>query len=398
MKNLLYVLHSGTAGGTFLTNNDLMKNVEGHYEIFLLGAENDSLRLYKYSNGKLSLIKKYIRKNKWSAKNFHDSWLTYIYFDILINYKIDLIHIRHFINHSFDLPLIAKKLNIPVIVSIHDFYLICPFYVLLNENNEYCAGKCNNNSINCYNSLASLNDINSKQLIDTWRFEVSLMMNHVNCFITTSNIVKELFLSIYPELIKSNFQVIEHGRDFPKANSQFYEIPSSEDKIKILCPANYLNAMKGSEFIKTLKNIDKDNKLEFHFLGNCRDGIEEYGINHGTFERDEFFKKLKNIKPSFIGIFSIWPETYCHTLTEAWSCGVPVLGSNIGVIEDRILAENGGWVVDINNPDDAYDLILKIASDTHCYLDMVNNVSEIYLKSTKEMSNQYLEIYNYLVK
>ena len=33
MKNLLYVLHSGTAGGTFLTNDDLMKNVEGHYEI-----------------------------------------------------------------------------------------------------------------------------------------------------------------------------------------------------------------------------------------------------------------------------------------------------------------------------------------------------------------------------
>ena len=74
------------------------------------------------------------------------------------------------------------------------------------------------------------------------------------------------------------------------------------------------------------------------------------------------------------------------------------MGSNIGVIEDRILAENGGWVVDIKNPNDAYDLILKIASDTHCYLDMVDNVSKIYLKSTKEMSNEYLEIYNYLVK
>ena len=33
MKKILYVLHSGITGGTFLTNRDLMGNVEGEYEI-----------------------------------------------------------------------------------------------------------------------------------------------------------------------------------------------------------------------------------------------------------------------------------------------------------------------------------------------------------------------------
>lgn len=136
MKRILYVLHSGVTGGTFLTNKDLMKNVQKKFNVFLLSAEKDTLNLYNYVNNELILIKEYDRNYKWSAKDFHNNWLSYIYFDILNEYKIDIIHIRHLLNHSFDLPKIAKKLNIPVVLSFHDFYFICPFYVLLNEDNN----------------------------------------------------------------------------------------------------------------------------------------------------------------------------------------------------------------------------------------------------------------------
>jgi len=393
IKRILYVLHSGTTGGTFLTNKDLMKNVENYYDVFLLTAEKDKLCVFNYFKKNLKLVKEYPRKNSWSATNFHDSWLTYIYFDVLLNFKIDLIHIRHFINHSFDLPEVAKSLNIPVIVSIHDFYLICPYYVLLNENMEYCSGVCNHNEVNCYNSLSSLNDINSKELIPIWRQKVSELINYIDFFITTADFVKNLFLNIYPKINPNFFKVIEHGRDFPKINKKLYEIPSDKKPIKILCPANYLNIMKGANIIKQIKMEDKNNLLEFHFLGNCRDDIENWGINHGVFERDEFHMKVNEIKPSFIGIFSIWPETFCHTLTESWSCGIPVLGSNIGVINDRILENNGGWIIDINNPKAAYELILSIAKSPKIYTDKLLDIRKISLKTTREMANEYLIIY-----
>ena len=61
MTKILYVLHSGVRGGTFLTNKDLMKNVEKEYDVFLLGAENDFFRLYSFSKGKLEIIKEYSR-------------------------------------------------------------------------------------------------------------------------------------------------------------------------------------------------------------------------------------------------------------------------------------------------------------------------------------------------
>lgn len=417
MKNILYVLHSGITGGTFLTNKDLMKNICNDFNIFLLNSENDFLNLFKYVNHELVLLKKYprhIKYNcdnidfnkdyKWSAKEFHNSWLTYIYFDILTTQKIDIVHIRHLINHSFDLPQISKKLNIPVVLSIHDFYFICPFYTLLDENNHYCAGKCSDNNISCYSPLNSLNDINSKEIISQWRHNVLDMFSFVDIFITTSNFVKDLFLSVYDNGVinKNNFKVIEHGRDFPKFNKTFFEYPSKNNPIKILCPANHLNIMKGSELIKSIKNEDVDNLIEFHFLGNCHDSVENYGVDHGTFDRDEFYKEIDKIKPSFIGIFSIWPETFCHTITEAWSCGIPVIGSNIGVIQDRILKNSGGWVIDINDSKRTYKKILDIAYGNNnekddSYETVLSNINNLKFKSTKEMSDEYKVIYDFLL-
>lgn len=414
MKKILYVLHSGVTGGTFLTNKDLMRNVQKEYEVYLLTAENNDFKIYRFSGNKLKFIKKYPRHlklnvaindsdlelHKWNVEEFHNSWFTFIYFDILTKFNIDIVHIRHLINHSFDLPQVAKKLDIPVMLSMHDFYFICPFYVLLDENNRYCEGKCRNNDENCYCPLYTLENINSKKIISKWRKNVLKMFSYVDYFITTSEIVKKLFLDIYNDrtIINSdNFIIIEHGRDFPELNKSFYEVPSFEKPVKILCPANNLNIMKGSELIKQIKLGDRNNLIEFHFLGNCYDNIEEYGISHGIYERDEFYKKVDEIKPSFIGIFSIWPETFCHTLTESWSCGIPVIGTNIGVIEDRIQKNDGGWIVDRDNPEMIYSLLEDIIKKGK-YSEIVENISKIELKDTKAMTSEYLKIYDLMLR
>lgn len=413
MKRILYVLHSGVTGGTFLTNKDLMRNVQKDYEIYLLTAEYNDLKIYRYYENELKFIRRYPRHlninvpvndsdvdfHIWNAEEFHNSWFTFIYFDILTRFDIDIVHIRHLINHTFDLPQVAKKLGIPVMLSMHDFYFICPFYVLLDENQQYCAGKCSDNRENCYCPMNSLENINSKEIILQWRKNVLKMFSYVDYFVTTSKIVKKLFLDIYSDrsIINSeNFRVIEHGRDFPKLDKNYFEIPSFKKPVKILCPANNLNAMKGSHLIKEMKRVDKDNLIEFHFLGNCFDDIEEYGIAHGTYERDDFYKKVAEIKPSFIGIFSIWPETFCHTLTEAWSCGIPAIGTNIGVIEDRIIKNNGGWIIDRDNPKTIFSLLEDIIKNEK-YMEMVDNVSKISLKDTNAMAQEYIEIYELML-
>src|SRR5690606_30132878 len=122
-----------------------------------------------------------------------------------------------------------------------------------------------------------------------------------------------------------------------------------------------LHNQKGPDLIKALKKIDKENRLEFHFMGNLARGLDKYGINHGPYQRDDFASKVREIRPSFIGIFSIWPETYCHTLSEAWNTGVPILTTRMGAQEERLNKNGGGWFINHLNPEDAYDEIIRIS-------------------------------------
>ena len=93
---------------------------------------------------------------------------------------------------------------------------------------------------------------------------------------------------------------------------------------------------KGSKFIAELIDYDENNKLEFHAIGKIDEYLEGKVINHGPYQREEFIDKVKKIKPNFIGVISIWPETYCHTLTEAWSCGIPAIVSDIGTLRESV--------------------------------------------------------------
>ena len=399
--NILYVLHSGLAGGTFYTTLDLIRNINQNHDIFLLGAEESHLILYNYVNGKLNIIKEFKRDGEWSVKKIHDSWLTYVYFEILMDYNIDLIHIMHLILHSFDLPYVAKKLDIKTVLSFHDFYFICPNYVLINEDGEYCDAICSQNKKNCKLEWNIFDDIHFKEILPIWRQEVEKLFNNIDIFISTSNFVKNLYLSTYSNtdvINSSNFIILEHGQDFVTKTTDLFEIPSKNSPLKIVCPSNHINTIKGLGIIKGLKELDKDNELEFHFLGNAPDFLRSYGVIHGPYERDEFYKMIEKINPSFAGIFSIWPETFCYTISEAWSCNIPVIGTNIGVIQDRIKSNNGGLIIDRHNLKESYEKIVNLKKlSKNDYLHMISDISKIELKTTKQMSDEYTKIYYDLI-
>ncbi|MFC7694914.1 glycosyltransferase [Paeniroseomonas aquatica] len=61
---------------------------------------------------------------------------------------------------------------------------------------------------------------------------------------------------------------------------------------------------------------------------------------------------------------SIWPETYCHTLTECWAVGLPVLGTALGAVGERISADGGGWLIERDaDPADILTRLLELKRD-----------------------------------
>ena len=396
-EKILFVLHEGF-GGTLKSVKDLINNIHIHFDCYLLVSNMKVMKLYKFDKTSFVLVEEWKLFSNWLVENGYSEEYSNIYFNILIKYNFNIIHIHHLIFHTFDLPKLAKIFNIPVVLSLHDFYFICPSFSLLDENYTFCEGKCNkSNEDMCYLSPIIKTNIKSLKLFhDIWQKNVYEMFSNIDIFISPSLYVKNIFNNYY-SIPNNKFKVIEHGFSQSYFKKKYFEVPSIEKPTKILFLGN-LNIHKGSNIIKQLYEIDKNNVLEFHFLGKTYKELSNIGIHHGEYNSNDLAMFIEKIKPSFVGIFSIWSETYCYTLSEAWSFGIPVLISKIGVLRDRFLENGGGWFIDINDMNKTYDHILSIIHNNEEYINKQKEISNIKFKSIKEMSEEYLLIYESLEK
>lgn len=390
-KRILYIVHEG-GGGTVKTNEDLMMYVaKNDYECYMLTSDMFNMFLYRIKDNKLENMKTWKLNKKWDINRFYTPEYENIYFDVIKNLEIDFIHIRHLFKHSFDILNVAKQLNIPVIMSFHDFYFICPTIYLLNSKGIYCGGKCRKCDTTCLISTQhiKISGSISHWVNNVWRKEIQKVFMNVDVFVTTSEYTKHVYLEHYPELV-NRFRIIEHGRDFAYKREYMGKIPT--EKVKILVAGN-INYAKGEEYILNLIKSDTDKKLEFHVMGNIVPSLASYVIYHGVYKREEFYIEVKKIQPAYIGIFSIWPETYCHVLTESWSCGLPAIISNIGTLQERGIKNGGCILVDLDNPAMACKEIIEKSFNKKEYQKLCDEALHAEYRTVEEMGNDYLQIY-----
>lgn len=391
-RRILYILHE-SSGGTPATSRDLACCLESNSSVFFLTSDTKTLRLYFFVDGERVLIREWTLNSKWRLTDFTRQDYRKIIFEILLGHNIELVHIRHLLSHTFDAPDIAASLNIPVILSFHDFYFTCPTINLLDDNNIFCGGKCTPGHGVCsvpFDSSSSLPQL-KHAWIKVWQNKASRLFGNIDAFVTTSKASKNIILKSYPFLEKHHFPVIEHGRDLKQQNNSA-TAPSSSEVIRILIPG-HLDIHKGGDFIKKLIDCDSSDRLEFWFLGRTTKDFQKLGKCLGEYEREDFGGLVAKIRPAFIGIFSITCETYCHTLTEAWATGIPVLVSNIGTQKDRLNKHKGGWLVDMESPRNAYNQILQIAEDLNEYNTQKSMANLKGIRSVREMAADYDHLY-----
>ncbi len=361
-------------------------------------SDGKTIRLNHFNGIDFESIDEWRINSGWLIENCYNEEFSNIYFEILIKYNFDIVHIHHLIFHTFDLPKLCKKLNIPLILSFHDLYFMCPAYTLIDGDHVFCHGRCLNSTSksNCYIPMKNITKIKiMKSYVYKWRDAVSEMFLNIDYFIAPSQYIKNIIIDTY--LLKTkNFKVIEHGINVSNLYKKLYEIPQSDKTTKILFLGN-LYFQKGSSVIRELYDLDKNSYLEFHFLGHVPKELEDIGVNHGKYELENLPSLINEIKPSFIGIFSICAESYCYTLSESWSLEIPVLVSELGALKERLLKNDGGWFIDVNNISDSYQMILDIKNNPIEYISKQNNIKNIKLPDIDTMVNEYQEIYIKLI-
>jgi GT2 family glycosyltransferase len=388
---VLYVHHRGT-GGTPETTADLMGALVDGYEPYLLTSDTRALELWRTEAEGTELVERWVLPERISPGQFTQPAYRAAVSDILMRHAIDLVHIRVLLAHTFDLPSVARVLDIPVVLSFHDYFLVCPTFHLLDEANRFCGGVCTPGDGACRIPSDWVRGVPhlKHSWVKEWQRAVARMLADCDAFVTTSPTARAIYVRTYPHLATAPFHLIEHGRDLefePVA-----AMPDLRGPVRVVIPGAF-DVHKGAPFIERLLELDTAGRLEFHFLGKVPEEFRHLGVIHGPYERRQFARKLHEIRPAFVGILSIWAETYSHTLSEAWAAGVPVLVNDLGAPMERVETHGGGWVLDHRDPAGAYKRIIEICDDPPEYRRVRAEVGLRGVRSLRAMADDYDALY-----
>jgi glycosyltransferase involved in cell wall biosynthesis len=92
---------------------------------------------------------------------------------------------------------------------------------------------------------------------------------------------------------------------------------------------------------------------------------------------------------------SIWYETYCLVIQEAFAAKVPVIASNLGALPESVTDGVDGLLVPPHDVSALRDTMLKVINNRSLLADLRNNIPPV--KSQREHADEILALYEELL-
>lgn len=252
-----------------------------------------------------------------------------------------------------------KHTHVKVRYKGHDFFCVCPNYILLDASYHFCGVR--SDEIECRDCImtseagkASLNkEVNLKDFsMSQWRIMWGKFFEStVDSFDIFSESAKMIFLKAYSG-IENIISLSPHEVDSFECCHVAVLGTLSEHKgkriIEDLC--GYLDALSIDNFI-------------IHLYGG---GVEIHSPrvrSYGSYHRYELPELLKKDKIDIVFIPSVWNETFCYTMAESLALGYLTACFDFGGQADQARASEHGILLDSQKPGYIYRTFMRIFNE-----------------------------------
>jgi glycosyltransferase involved in cell wall biosynthesis len=282
---------------------------------------------------------------------------------LIQNEKPDIAHLHIFYGYltSSILPIL-KKHNIPMVMSVHEYKMLCPVSIMRDLRGEICqkcadgnylyciAGKCNKNNLAF--SLVSAMECFIRDRFFAYE-------EHIDRFIMVSQFILDKHVQYRPSIAPKSRQIynfIDLGNApvFMHENYYLYFGRLSREKGVMTLLRAWRNFPDIRLKIVGTGDIEKDAKqyIEEHQMSN----VELVGFLSG----DRLFDVVKRAK--FIIVPSEWYENNPMNVIESFALGKPVIGARIGGIPELIQEDFNGYLFESGDADDLTNTVKKAES------------------------------------
>ncbi|MEO0075664.1 MAG: glycosyltransferase, partial [candidate division WOR-3 bacterium] len=316
---------------------------------------NDNLTLYFVNNPQ--------GKDGYRHKQMDDNFA-----DLVKELKPDIAHIGH-VNHlSTGLIDELNKLKIPVVYTLHDFWLMCPrgqfltrsigkendFQLCEKQDDKKCA-------IDCYKVYFSGREENETSEIEYWSswihqrmLETKSFINKVDIFIAPSHYLRNRFINDFgvPE---NKIIFLDYG--FPTEYLTQTEKTKEKTNFTFGYIGTHIPAKGVNLLIEAFKQIEEPATLKIFgrasgqstnalmlLASTSKNKIEFSGeyINHNL--ANDVFSNV-----DCIVVPSIWGENSPLVIHEAQACKIPVITADYGGMKEYVQHNVNGLLFEHRN-------------------------------------------------
>jgi glycosyltransferase involved in cell wall biosynthesis len=304
--------------------------------------------------------------------------------------KPDLIHFQHFIALSAHLLKIAKEMGYPVVLTLHDFFILCHRIHLSREDWRLCKGPLYGlECVSCLNSARPPQDFRTRILLTykgalpftmiKWfkRFFIPSkrldqagyepfhryrymyeVLKIPEVLLVPSHFMKDQYLKYYSSF-DSKIQVLPlgvppiHGSRKPRERKGeirfcYYGNILPTKGVHVLLDA-FKTLPEGKAFLTIYGARTAWNDCYYDRLREEASGLPVYF--RGPFDRDQLAEALSD--QEVVILPSICYESFSFVIREAIQLGLPVIAARMGAIPEAIEEGVNGFLF---KPGDSKDL------------------------------------------
>lgn len=362
---------------------------------------------------------------------YDNTFFDQAFLRILKEEKPDLVHFQHIFVLSGRLVQIAKGEGLPVVFTLHDFFVLCPRIQLLKLDHEVCPGP--RYGLNCVSCLGffppkiikarlflKAKDILPpffirwtepffipSQYLEGQGYEIFHRQRYMynllkvsDFLLTPSQYVKDFFISLYP-FLANKMEALPLGIPFFEQHG----LPKKPDHKLRFCYFGSILPHKGVHVLIEAFKILPKGKAILTIIGARTSGNQDYydslkaqvsGFEvyfHGPYQRDDLPEILSD--QDVMVLPAIWPETFSIVIREANLLGLPVIASRIGAIPAAIEEGINGFLFRTGDSHDLSKYMIRFIENPRLLKEMFSKLPKP--KSMAEHAKEVGEVYKKII-
>ena len=290
------------------------------------------------------------KRDYYYEEKFEDASIEKLSENYVLKINPDIIHFGHLSHLSTNLITIArKKFQLPVIYTIHDFWLHCVKGQLIDKNNNRCSGPSPQKCHECSPYFTSVNRVASKLE------HMKNIMNFINVFLVPSHTVRNFFISQGIPKNKLIYSKYGFNNDFIQFRKRSYK---NSCKVRFGFMGRIIPTKGIHVLVKAFEKIDVE-LLVYGDVGIQKRFLEKSNIIFkGGYDNQNLNEIFDNIDVLIVP--SIWLENSPLVIQEAFLAGVPVITSDIGGMKELVKEGVNGYLFSVGDPNALKKIVLNI--------------------------------------